>query len=256
MSESNIIENTELSSEEVFWPPRIDFLWFGLIVFLSLVVWLLVWVWVFMLVYFSFWEFLLQSWASSVLISMYAFICLTIGNLLYTWGLSSIFPHIYNSAQTIFVQVTVFSIILYICMSIVYFLIGSLFPSTSVMLWIYTIHVIMNAFWLLLLAGLLSQYRYSILTFYSSLISLLLSWVVIFWIYTLFSDSGKVLFLFMWLAATIYFIVTVIHFGVGWLYMKLYTLSWADPLWDVLRRIESEEKVLEKMAEKSLFSKK
>ncbi len=256
MSDTNSIESNNLTPEELLGPPQIDFLGLSLISFLSLVIWLLVGVGVFMLVYFSFGEFLFQSWAASVLIAMYAFLCLTIGNVIYMWGLSSIFPHIYNSVRTIFVQTTVFSIILFVCMSIVYFFIGSFFPSTIALLWVYAIHVLLNAFGILLLAWILSQYKYSLLTLYSSFIALIFSWIIIFWIYTAFSDSGKILFLFIGLASTVYLIVTVFHFGIGLLYIKLYTLSWADPLGDVLQRVETEERLLDKRAEESLFTKK
>jgi hypothetical protein len=131
-----------------------------------------------------------------------------------------------------------------------------MYPSTTALLWVYAVHIMINAFGLIFLTWILSQYRYSLLTFYSSIISLVFSSITVFWIYTSFSTSSQILFLFMWLAATVYFVVTFFHFWIGWLYVKLYMFSWADPLGDVLHKVEAEEKSLEDLAEKSLFSKK
>ncbi|MBP9779020.1 hypothetical protein KBD33_00185 [Candidatus Gracilibacteria bacterium] len=255
MSDTNVLENHKVTSEEVFGPPQFDLIGLGLISFLSLVIGLLVGIGLFMLIYFTFGEFIFESGASSGFISLFAFICMTIGNIIYCWGITSIFPHIYSSTRTLYLQVTVFSVVLYICMSIVYFFIGGITPSINLLLGIYVIHMLLNTFGLLLIIGIISQYRYSILTFYSSLISLIISGITVYGIYSMMGESSKSLYILTGLAATVYLIVTVLHFGIGWMYLQLHVWSGADPLGDILYKKEQEERELERMAEKTLFSK-
>lgn len=252
----NTIESTNLTPEEILWPPKIDLLGLGLVTFLSLVVGFIVGIVVFMLVYFSFWDFLFQTWASSILIAMFVFIAITLGNTLYTWWISSIFPYIYTATRTLYVQVSVYSVILYILMSIVYFTIGVLYPKTSALLAVYAFHIVLNTMGLFLLTGILSQYRYALLTFYSSIVSLIITGLVVFLIYISFSESARTIFLFMGLPPMTFLIATFSHFCIWWLYAELYASSGSDPLGDVLQKIQSDEKDLENQAEKYLFSKK
>ena len=256
MSDTNTLENTNLTPEEILWPPRVDMSGVGLIIFLSLVTWLIVGGMVFMMVYFSFGDFLFQSGASAILIAMFVFLALAFWNTLFVWGLSNIFPHIYSSARTIYLQVSVYSVLLYIVMSIAYFSVGILFPKTSALLMVYAIHIIINMFGIFLLTGILSQYRYAILTFYSSIVSLVIMCVGTLYLSVYLGESSRILFLFIWFPSVIFFVGTGTHFLIGWIYHELYTLSGADPFGSLLRTIENEEKELERNAEKKLFIKK
>ncbi len=155
-----------------------------------------------------------------------------------------------------FVQISVFSIILYIWMSLVYFVIGIAFPASTALLSVYAIHVVLNTFWLFLVTGILSQYRYSLLTFYSGIISLIFTSLFVFWVYESFPTSSYSLFLFFWLTTTAYLIATLVHFWVSWAYGQLYIYSGADPLGNIFQNIKAEEQALEQAAEKALFRKK
>lgn len=65
---------------------------------------------------------------------MTTFFCLTFANYLYIWGLSIIFPHIYTRVRTMFVQVSVFSVILYIAMALLYYTVNTLYLSSTAVL--------------------------------------------------------------------------------------------------------------------------
>lgn len=254
----NSTKLTEISAsaEEIFGPPKVDFIGFWLILVMSIVVGFLSWVGVLIFSYFTSNNFSFQSWVSPMLLSMAAFFCLTIANYLYVWGLATIFPDIYSKTRTIFVQVSIFSVILYIIMAILYPVIATIYTSSSAVLWAFAFHVIANVFWLILLTGILSLYRYSILIFYADFAAFAISSLVVLWVYLSFSWSGSALFILMALSAISFFISTLITFGSLSVYYHLYRVSWADPIGDVLAAIEKEEEVLKKEAEALLFTKK
>ena len=77
---------------------------------------------------------------------MIAFFATVFGNFLYIWGLVSIFPHIYTGTKTLFVQVSVFSIVLYICMAIVYLIVDMLPLDPGAILGVYVAHIIFDVF--------------------------------------------------------------------------------------------------------------
>lgn len=251
----NIVENPDLSPEEILTPPRIDLIGASLVLFLALVVWLVIGGTIFFLIYLSSGEFLFESGVLSIIFGMIAFIWLSLGNFIYVAGLNAIFPHIYTSARSIFVQVSVFSIVLYIVMSVAYFFVGTNFPGKTGAIGIYAFHTLFNSFGLLLIVSLLSHYRYSLLAFYASIISLILTGLFVFFTYIGLSESGAMIFIFLGLTTLTATLSTLFYYGCFWIYYQLYVYSGSDILGDVLSRIENEEKILETQAEKALFKK-
>lgn len=109
---------------------------------------------------------------------------------------------------------------------------------------------------MVLLTGLLSQYKYTLLIFYADLIALVISILFVAWIYLSFSSSESSLFILMALCSMSFFITTTIAFGTLALYYQMYRVSGSDPIGDVFTRIETEEKELEKQAEAILLTRK
>lgn len=251
----NTIESSDLSPEEILAPPRVDLIGAALAVFLSLVVWLVVGGTIFFLIYLSSGEFLLESGILSIIFGMIAFVGLSLGNFIYVYGLGTIFPHIYTAGRSTFVQVSVFSIILYIVMSLVYFFVGSNFTWKSGVIGVYAFHTLINSFGILLIVSLLAHYRYSLLAFYASIVSLILTGLFVFFVYIGLSESGAMIFIFLGLTTTAYTLSTLFYYGFFWLYYQMYIYSGSDLLWDILSSIERDEKMLESDAEKALFKK-
>ncbi|MFZ2256325.1 MAG: hypothetical protein WAW30_07395 [Patescibacteria group bacterium] len=150
-------------------------------------------------------------------------------------------------------QVSVFSIILYICMAGVYLVVDMLPLEPGAILAVYVAHMIFDVFGLILVTGILSMYRYSLLVFYSTLISLLISALIPVFAFTAMGTSSNTLFIFMGFSALVFFIATFVTFGIQSFYYRIYTSSGYDPLGDVFHRIMEEEKLQEANAEKSLF---
>jgi hypothetical protein len=150
-----------------------------------------------LLAYFSIGKFSLESGASPLLLVFITFIALTIGNILYYSLLSYIFPHIYSRGRTAITQITWMSIILYILFIPIYLIITGIAQDTPTVLIAFSAHVILNNFSFNLLIGLVSRYRYSLLTFYATMITLIITTSIVVYIETQFShsDSSKALFL-------------------------------------------------------------
>lgn len=245
-----------ISLEEVFWPPKIDLTGFLLIILVSVVTGFFAWIGVLIFAFLTSSNFSVQSGASPMLFAMVAFFCLTLANYLYVWWLATIFPQLYTKAKTVFIQVSIFSIILYIIMALMYPMISSIFPWTQGILGVFAFHVLINVFWLILLTGILNQYRYSLLIFYSDFFALISTSIVVGWVYLHFSTSGSTLFILMTLAALSFLISTIIAFWILAAYYQLYRISGNDPIGNILANIENEEKRIEKEAEQSLLTKK
>lgn len=110
----------------------------------------------------------------------------------------------------------------------------------------------MNTFALQMIAGLTAQYRYALLTLYSSIGSLLVIIILTTLAYVSFSASSNALFILLGLvivAQTVGALVSgLILFG----YYHIYTVSGFDPVGSIFARIEAEEKELEKRATEAL----
>lgn len=198
------------------------------------------------------WEFSFQSGSSPILLEMITFFSLVIGNTIYYTLLSKIFPHIYSRGRTILSQISILSIILYILFFPVYFAVTTFSANSSSILIAFAAHVVINIFTFWLTIGLISQYRYSLLVLYSNIISLLLTSVVIGFISFSLQNSGKAIFILLWLTIVSYFIYGSFSSLISYIYYKIYSSTGFDPLWDIFSRIEMEEKALEKQAESLL----
>ena len=249
----NTLHDYSLTPEERLGPPKVDIIGFFLMLLLSLVIGLMVGIGIFLLSFLFLGNFTLQSGVSPILLSMITFFVLTFGNYAYVWWLGTIFPHIYSRSRTFFVQISVFSIFLYIAISLVSLFVSSLLPPSLSILPIYALHISINIFALVLLTGIIATYRYSLLFFYSSLLSFLLVGLIAFGVYMSFSASSNALFTLMFFAAIVFAVGTAIPFGIVTLYHRFYTISGYDPLGSVFAKIADEERQDEKNAESILL---
>lgn len=140
------LDNVRVSTEELLGPPKVDLMGFGLMSIVALVTGFLVGIMVFLLAFIFLNNFSFQTGASPIFLALMTFFATVFGNFLYLWGLRSIFPHIYTGSQTLYVQVSIFSIVLYICMSGVYLAIDAMAPQSGSMLLVYVTHIIFDIF--------------------------------------------------------------------------------------------------------------
>ncbi len=254
MSFLKVPEEDSVSPEEVLSPPKIDFMGIWLVSILSIVVWFLWWMIVVLLSFLFFGTFSFESGISPILLAMITFFALSFSNFAFLWWITNIFPEIYTRARTFFVQISIFCAVLYIVMIPLYlFSMDMLDINARMMLIPYIIHILLNLFGLFLLVSLISHYRYSILSFYISFISLIITGIMIFAIQNILSNSGSALFLLIGSMAIGYFVFTIAGFGLFAIYFQFYKNLWIDPIGNVFGQIQKEEKQREILAEKMLL---
>ncbi len=247
-----------LTPEEILGPPKYDRAGILMAFLSSIIVWAVSWIIIMLASYFAIGRFTLESGASPILLVFVAFVWLTIGNLIYASLMGYIFPHIFWRHRTTLAQVMIASIILYVFFIPVYTVIATVSTEMRVILIAFSTHVVVNSFTLILIMWVISRYRYSILTFYSSLIALLLTAMIVIYIQSMVSKSETSLFILLWLPILAFVLSSTISTLISWLYYKIYQSSWSDPLGSVFWRIEEEERVLENEAIQTLtrFNKK
>ena len=240
------------SPEEILGPPKYDPIWVLMTFLTSLIVWVVSGIIIMLASYFAIGRFTLESGASPILLVFVAFVGLTVGNLIYVSLLGYIFPHVFGRHKTAFSQVMIASIILYIFFIPVYTLISTVWNELRIILIAFSAHVVINSFTLNLLLGIISRYRYAILSFYSSLISLLLTSLTVIYVQSLVSKSETSLFVLLWLPVLAYVLSWTISTLLSFVYYKIYQASGSDPLGSIFGRIEEEEIALEKEAVQAL----
>ncbi len=251
----NTLSDISLETEELLGPPKIDIVGIAMMVLVSLVVWFLSSIWVVIFAFLSFGNFSLWSGISPILLAMITFFALTISNMLYIWSVKWIFPHMYTWGKITFIHASIFSIILYIIIAPLYLIVNGVIISGSGILIAYIAHILLNIFWLEIVISVLSGYRYSLLSIYSSIVSLVLTGSLLFLIYAQTnSDSSNALFVLLGLSMLAFLIATLVNFFIRFCYYKIYIATWSDPLGDVFMKIEQDAKNLEKEAEQKLFN--
>jgi hypothetical protein len=257
MSEnSNALSDISLATEEVFGPPRVDIIGISMMILVAIVVGFLSSVGVVILAFLSLGTFSLGSGISPILLAMITFFALTMSNMLYIWSVKGIFPHIYTGGRTTYLHASIFAIILYIAIAPLYLIVDSMMIDGSGILIAYVAHVLLNIFGLETIVSILSNYRYSLLSIYSSIVSLILTTSILFLVYTqTYSDSSNALFVLLGLSMLAFVVAIFVTFFIRYCYYRIYIASGYDPIGDVFAQVEYDAKEAEKEAEKQLFQK-
>ncbi len=247
------IENIDnLSAEEFLGPPKYDSIGVFMIFLTGMIVWVVSGAIILLFALFSIGKFSLESGASPMLLAMITFFALTIGNLI-TYSIRSyIFPHIYSRGRTAVSQIAIMSIILYIFFVPIYMVMPVSAIGISPILLVFSIHILVNVLSLELLMGLISQYRYSLLSLYSSIVAFLLTGITLFAIQTQFSSSVYIMFLLFGLTMLAYLLGGFISTLISWIYYLIYRSTGKDPIGTIFSRIEEEEREMEKQATATL----
>lgn len=254
---STITENIDnLTTEELLGPPKYDTIGLFMVFLSALITWVIAWVIVILLAYFAIGKFSLESGASPLLLVFITFIALTVGNILYYTLISYIFPHIYIRGRTTISQITWMSTVLYVLFTPIYIIMSGISTETPTILIAFSAHVILNNFSLTLLIGLISQYRYSLLTFYASTIALVATASIVVLVQTQFtqSSSSRALFLLLGLTILTYTLSGTISSLISWIYYIVYQASWSDPIGNIFSQIENDERDIEAQAVEKLVN--
>ena len=258
MSENNnLLGDLTLDTEEFLGPPKIDLIGIGMMFLVAIVVGFLSSLGVIIFAFLSFGNFSLWSGISPILLAMITFFALTISNMLYIWSAKGIFPHVYTGTRTVFLHASLFSVFLYIAIAPLYFIVNSMIIDGSGILIAYIAHILFNVFGLEIIVSVLSGYRYTLLSIYSSIASFIITGTLLFFIYEkTASHSSNALFVLLGLSMLAFTITILTTFFIRFLYYRYYVATGSDPIGDVFTRVESDAKDIEKEAESILLMKK
>ncbi len=249
------IENIDnLTPEELISPPKYDAMSVLMAMITSLIVGVIVGVIILLFSFLALGKFSLESGVSPILLAMITFFALVIGNLIYYTILSKIFPNIYSRGRTALAQIVILSILLYLFFAPVYIVISTFSKDSSFVLWAFSAHILLSIFAFHIVIALISQYRYSLLSIYTSIASLLFTTMVVLSILIFLPSSMSSLFVLFGLSIVAYFTFTFLYTLLCWLYYTLYVATGSDIVGNIFARIESEEKNIEREAMLKLTS--
>lgn len=254
MNENNILSEVKISAEEVLGPQKIDIIGVWIMSLVSLIIGLFISTWALFTAFVSGSSFGAISWIQPFILAMSTFFVLTLASLLYVFIAKSIFPTIYHRTSQSFKYITIFMIVLYFSILPVY-LLSAWNQETSAILLPYLLHIMFAIFGIELLLGVISSYRYVILSFFSNIIAFMISSSILLFLSKTGSSSTTHIFVLMGLAALTFFLSSTIIFLVKFLYYKFYTLTGNDPLGSVFADIEYQENLKLQNAKNSLFQK-
>lgn len=213
-------------------------------------------VWVFVASLFGIGNFSLRSGISPLILAMVTFFSLTFGSYIYIWAARVVFPTIYSRSRAFFIHITVFMIILFVVMLPVYMIVWRMSVETATILLPYLIHILLAIFGIEIIISLISQYRYTLLSFYSNLFSIVTTGSLVFYIYSTTSNSKNALFILMGLSILGFVLSTVIIFAIKSFYYQYYKVTGNDPIGDMFLGFQQEDEEKIRSAQKTLLTKK
>lgn len=247
---NSLLTDISETAESVIAPPQIDIIGILMMSGIGIVAGLFVSIAVMIATFFSAGSFTTGANINAFFLSFFTFFAFCFGAFLYLSLAKSVFPKIYIHNSLSLKYVMMFFVILYIFVLPLYLMV-----ETGEILMVYLIHTLLSILGIELIAGVISQYRYILLSLYANLISVVSSGSLVFLISKNFGAEGKNLFIIMGLAIFTFFLSTVITFFIKWLYYRFYLLSGQDPLGGIFYEIEraEQQKVLD--AQNSLLQK-
>lgn len=240
--------------EEMLGPPHVDGMGILLVALTSVVAGGFISLWVLIASFLSLGKFSIESGVSPMMLAIATFFSLLLGGTVYLSIVKTIFPSIYTRTSELFKHMTMYMVILYICLMPVYLLVASGIQHNAVLV-AYLVHIMLAIFGIELIVGVISQYRYVLLSFYANIAAMILTGGIVFILFAKASDSGASLFILMGLSILTFFLSATFISVIKFLYYKFYTLTGNDPLGSTFYWIEMEEKNLVENAKNTLLQK-
>ncbi len=145
-----------------------------------------------------------------------------------------------------FWQISLFWIIIYLSFAPLYIYTWNI--RYDYLMYVFIIHILILSFWTNLLLELLNNFRYILIWFYWSFIWLLSSWMIVFFVFSLFSTWYAKLITLLFIVPLITWLILFFKWIFELLYYSYFRFSWNDWLWDIFKKIEEEEEEALKQA--------
>ena len=243
-------EENNLTNEDILGPVKVEPLTIWLNALWSLIWWFAGWI----IILFSIYFFSLKtgsfSWVYPYIFSLTWFFATLLTSSLNLIMNKIINPEKYKRWSITFVQVFLFSIFLYIFLAPGY--LYTAYNHDEMLIYIFTIHILVSILWTSILSEVLSNYRYILIGLYWSFIGFFVSILISIITFLNVTKSNQSLYILIWVIIIINVSINVFRNIFEYIYYLLYKISWLDYLWDIFSQIESEEKEMVEKAKKEL----
>lgn len=240
---------TNRTNEEIFWPAKIDILSVWLSGLSSIIAGFVGGLFIFLFTYL----FLGGVQTSSIfpyILALVGFFAIYITISLTFVLIRLLSPDKYKQGTTVLVQMSIISIFLLILVLPIYIYVNAIKPDFII--FIFTLHILLNILASSLLSEILSSYRYILLGIYGSFIGFFVASFISVIFFLSFSPSKTALYSLMGVIIVINFIITVSRSLFEFVYYRIYMSTGTDYLGDIFSRIENEENELIEKAQKEL----
>jgi len=239
------------NNDDLFWPREVKFIdllitsaWW----FISWVIWSVILL--FAVVVMSWvvdlpleWDKVLWFWSKNpvfpFVLSIIILIVWTIVMSLNYFFLSMTDSDKYKKTLIHFGQISFFWIIIYLIFAPIYIYAWNL--KYEYIMYVFIIHILILSFWVNLLLEILNNYRYILIWFYGNFIWLISSWMIVFYIFSIFSNWYAKLISLLFIIPLITWLILFFKWIFEIIYYNYFKLSGNDSLWDIFKKIEEEE---------------
>lgn len=244
-------EKYNITAEERLWPPKVDLLEVAMGTIGSVIGGFLGGLLVFLATY-----FLLESpefaasGAFAFTLSIVALFATLVTVYVTLWMNRLVFPDKYTRGMATFAQVWVISVLLYICFTPLYLIVGG--GNAELILAIFSAHCILNILSANIVSEVLARYKYVLLGIYGSIVGGAGSMIVAILLIVHVSASSQALYGLVGTILVVNFLSTFLRLLFEFAYSQIYAITGYDQLWNVFGAIEEEEKQAEAEAKKEL----
>ena len=216
----------------------------------SIIAWFAWWLIILISVYFFLGKTEAFSWVYPYIFSLTWFFAILFTSWLNLVMNRVINPDKYKRWSITFVQVFIFSIFLYIFLAPWY--LYTAYENQTMLVYIFTIHILVGILWTSIFSEVLSNYRYILLGLYWSFIWFFVSILISILIFINLTKSNQSLYILIWAIIVVNLTVNTFRSLFEYLYYIIYKYTDFDQLWDIFYQIEQEEKEITERAKKEL----
>lgn len=238
-----------LTNEEILGPPNVDIISVGLASLGSMIAGLVGGLFILVFTYF-FLGSIQTSYIFPYVLPMVALFAILITSALTLSLNRMLFPEKYRLGSTALAQISIFSIFVFILVTPLYIYVGASKPD--LLIFVFTIHILLNFLGASLLVEILSNYRYILLSIYGSFIGFLIATFLSVYFFLNYSPSKTALYSLVGVIILVNLVITLFRSLFEFAYYRYYTTTGNDHLGDIFSKIELEEKELVAQAEKEL----
>lgn len=234
------IEETQITSEDLLWPPKItisDVLYYSLWV---LIIGLLYSILSLALI------IILEQKESAIFIfilSLSTFITLLFSTWTVVFMSKLLLPHKYRAVTQVYSAIAAYSGMLYLAMLPIYIISVSR-TETESMIYVFIAHILFWVFGSIVITEVLSQYKYLLLSIYSAFFWIFISVFIIILIFAWFKFGAWSLTSLVWILPISLVLTHLFKILLEYVYFNLYKTTWTDPIWAIFDDIKREEKEL------------